>query len=275
MPVVSKGRALALLVLFYLLACGMSVAAISLAARTPADSPAELLANPWLLIAKFGPSLAGLIVAAVIGRDRLAALLADVVVVRDPLALIGWGVAFPAAVTLAAAFIGAQVHAPPLATRPIDLTVMGHALEFIGLRTFLGGGLGEEIGFRGVALPLLLLLTGPRRAAVILGLAWGLWHAPALFGKGPLIWVAQIVLTTSISVFFAYVWVRVRNGLPIVILMHGALNGWTLIIEKLLFPALDNDLVWQAGRILILVALAVGLCFARWPTSRTGIGAAP
>lgn len=43
------------------------------------------------------------------------------------------------------------------------------------------GGLGEELGWRGFALPRLLTLMRPLYAALVLGFIWGLWHLPAFF----------------------------------------------------------------------------------------------
>jgi len=42
----------------------------------------------------------------------------------------------------------------------------------------------EEFGWRGVALPLLQQRFAPIRAALILGLVWGIWHLPAFFMSG-------------------------------------------------------------------------------------------
>ena len=41
-----------------------------------------------------------------------------------------------------------------------------------------GGPLGEEIGWRGYALPQLLSRYSPLASSLILGLVWGAWHAP-------------------------------------------------------------------------------------------------
>jgi membrane protease YdiL (CAAX protease family) len=46
------------------------------------------------------------------------------------------------------------------------------------------GPLGEELGWRGFALPRLLAITDPRRAAIFLGAIWALWHLPAFFLSG-------------------------------------------------------------------------------------------
>src|SRR5690606_23948229 len=43
------------------------------------------------------------------------------------------------------------------------------------------GSLGEELGWRGYALPGLLGLTDARVAAIVLGVVWAVWHLPAFF----------------------------------------------------------------------------------------------
>ena len=46
--------------------------------------------------------------------------------------------------------------------------------------------LGEELGWRGYALPRLLRLVSARAATLLLALAWGVWHAPMFFVFGSL-----------------------------------------------------------------------------------------
>jgi membrane protease YdiL (CAAX protease family) len=57
------------------------------------------------------------------------------------------------------------------------------AAEFVRV-LFLGGPLGEELGWRGFALPRLLARRSPFGASVLLGVVWGLWHAPLYFVPG-------------------------------------------------------------------------------------------
>lgn len=46
------------------------------------------------------------------------------------------------------------------------------------------GALGEELGWRGFALPRLLQLFDATRSAIVLGVIWTIWHAPAFLLDG-------------------------------------------------------------------------------------------
>jgi len=65
---------------------------------------------------------------------------------------------------------------------PIDaLPELMSAAVFFVYPALLAGPLGEEIGWRGVALPRLQQLHGPVKASLILGVLWAFWHAPIWF----------------------------------------------------------------------------------------------
>jgi membrane protease YdiL (CAAX protease family) len=52
------------------------------------------------------------------------------------------------------------------------------------LQSLLLGPLGEEFGWRGLALPLLQRRFSPFWSSLILGVVWATWHAPAFFMSG-------------------------------------------------------------------------------------------
>ncbi len=93
--------------------------------------------------------------------------------------------------------------------------------------------LGEEIGWRGYLLLILLKLTSPRKAVLLHGLLWGLAHAPLIyfgFNYGADYWGAPwsgILMMTLVCVvlgiWLAYVVIRSESLLPAVI-FHGASN---------------------------------------------------
>lgn len=93
--------------------------------------------------------------------------------------------------------------------------------------------IGEEIGWCGYLLPILLKLTSQRKAVLLHGLLWGLAHAPLIyfgFNYGSEYWGAPwtgILMMTLVCVvlgtWLAYVTIRSGSILPAVI-FHGAGN---------------------------------------------------
>jgi membrane protease YdiL (CAAX protease family) len=94
------------------------------------------------------------------------------------------------------------------------------------------GGLFEENGWRGFALPLLLQSFSPLKATVILGLLWGVWHFPVKFDlfnafgfAGALIYLSAFTLRlTFVSILMTYFWNRLGQTTIVAIAMHGLIN---------------------------------------------------
>lgn len=252
---------------FYVLACALSWFAYAQASDAPGLSVQDLLNDPWKLLAKFGPSLAGLAVAPFVWRRIRSATLGARSVGQRLGGLFVFGLVFPGLVTLAAALLGLATSEWP-ATFALTLDDGAEAASWIGLRTFLGGGLGEEIGFRAVMLALLLTLMGPRWASLIVGMAWGLWHYPVLAQASPAIWVAQFLLTISLSFIFTFLFLRSGGQISLMILLHGAINGWSDFFERSYLPQIDDNAVWQIARILIFASIAIGVACLRWRPPR-------
>jgi uncharacterized protein len=90
---------------------------------------------------------------------------------------------------------------------------------------------GEEVGWRGYALPLLAQRLGFAWASVVLGLIWACWHLPLFFlriagnneyGQPFPIWALGV---TGLSVAFAWLYVRTNGSLWPLMLMHSAVNN--------------------------------------------------
>ncbi|MFC6989983.1 CPBP family intramembrane glutamic endopeptidase [Haloplanus sp. GCM10025708] len=92
---------------------------------------------------------------------------------------------------------------------------------------------GEEFGWRGYLLPKLLPL-GWRRAVVVLGVVWGVWHWPVIamgynygFDYPGAPWLgllAMVWFTFVVGTFLAWVTVRAESVWPATI-GHAAVNG--------------------------------------------------
>ncbi|MGH7521134.1 MAG: lysostaphin resistance A-like protein [Gemmatimonadales bacterium] len=87
---------------------------------------------------------------------------------------------------------------------------------------------GEEIGWRGYALPRLTQRFGLGAAAILLGIIWAAWHLPLFFvaatdttGQSFPVYALSV---TAISVAIAWLYAR-TGSLLLAMLMHAAVNN--------------------------------------------------
>ena len=134
--------------------------------------------NPVFLLAVYAPGLSGVfLVWRHYGLKGLGGFFRRLALWRAPLTwwlflLLG----IPAIIYAAAAITG--TIGEPFRFAPWYLVFP--AL----VQSLLLGPLGEEFGWRGLALPLLQRRFAPFWASLILGLVWALWHAPAFVMSG-------------------------------------------------------------------------------------------
>ena len=102
---------------------------------------------------------------------------------------------------------------------------------------------GEEIGWRGYALPRLADRIGLRWSAIVLGAIWGFWHIPQFFirqadtyGQSVPVYVLQVV---AISVTMTWLWARTGRSLLPVMLLHSAVNNSKDIVPSQQMGATD------------------------------------
>jgi len=96
---------------------------------------------------------------------------------------------------------------------------------------------GEEIGWRGFALPRLARTVGLAPAAIIVGVAWAAWHLPLFYLLPAADTYHQSFLVyglgvTAISVAMAYLYRRSDNSLLLTMLMHAAVNNTKDIVPS-------------------------------------------
>lgn len=92
-----------------------------------------------------------------------------------------------------------------------------------------GGSVGEEIGWRGYALPLLLKRFNPVTASIVLGIIWSLWHIPidiavgfGVLGIGGII--LRLLTVIPMSVIITWFYLRSRYGIITSLLLHSGIN---------------------------------------------------
>jgi len=100
----------------------------------------------------------------------------------------------------------------------------------------IGGPLGEEIGWRGFALPRLLDRHSPAVASLLLATAWLLWHLPLFWMEGAAQKGGSIALfAAAVAVFsFLFTWAYRKSGgsLLAVLLLHTGINAPSLLVPE-------------------------------------------
>lgn len=104
---------------------------------------------------------------------------------------------------------------------------------------FLGGSFQEEFGWRGFALPRLLILHTPFTASLLLGIIWGFWHLPLFYISGLsqsyMTFTLFLPLTLAFSFIFTWIYCKTDYNLFSALLLHTALNT-----SLALFPPIEE-----------------------------------
>src|SRR5262249_38869526 len=179
--------------------------------------------HPLHYLAAFGPSIAGVILAArVEGWAGVRHLLARLVPTRA-------GVPWYAAVLVG---VPAANFAAPWLLVPDALSGLPSWDRLIWLVPLTlvtdTGPLGEEFGWRGFALPRLLRRWRPLAAALILGAIWWAWHLPTFFipalSQSQLSIPLFLVNSLALSILMTGLHLRSRGDLLLMILVHVIAN---------------------------------------------------
>ena len=226
---------------------------------------------PSVLLMQFaGPSIAGILMTGLLsGRTGLRDLLSR---------LLRWrtGARWYAAALLPGPLLVAVVLFPLSLVSPVFLpgivtTDDRIALLFFGVAWgLIGGGLLEELGWTGFAVPKLRLRYGGLATGLIAGLMWGAWHfliafwaSSALAGDQSLVIFVAGFLAFYVVALPAYrvlmVWVYDRTAsLLVAMLMHAVLSASTLILQP---QKTAGHLTWNLilGVVLWVIVAAVAV----------------
>lgn len=95
---------------------------------------------------------------------------------------------------------------------------------------------GEEIGWRGYALPRLSEHLGLPSASIVLGAIWAAWHLPFFFiggtDKSGQSFPVYFLSVTALSVAIAWLYWRTNGSLLLTMLMHAAVNNTKDIVPS-------------------------------------------
>lgn len=211
--------------------CFLSVVKMS-HAPSPTAPATAILRGLLLLLGTFAPALTALgVTARDEGRRGVGALLRRMFHCQ-----VGWrwyllAVAYMPAVKLSVALVYRLMTGawPRFGTDSWSIIVLA-----IIISTPVQAG--EEIGWRGYALPRLAGRFGFARASLLLGLIWACWHLPLFFlpgadkyGQSFPIWTLQVV---ALSVALTWLYAGTDGSLLLTMLMHSAVNQTVGIVPS-------------------------------------------
>jgi hypothetical protein len=225
---------------------------------------AKIPVMPW---GSFGPAIAAILVSLRSGgvRELLRPMLRFrargidyAIAVLAPMA---------AFVIAAVAELVARGSAPVFAN--LDKLWMAPLLWIVIL--IVGGPLGEEIGWRGFALPRLLPRLGPLGSSVAIGAMWLVWHLPLFWLEGAAQEGGSIALFAlavfAFAIIFTWFWIRTGGNLWLAIMIHTSINFTSVGLPAIL-PVLDDETIFTPVFTTILCACAL-LAAVRWQMRRS------
>ena len=229
-------------------------AAAIVAHGLPESSAHPGLRGALFLPGTFGPALVALAITAwTEGRAELAALLGRIVKWQVEARLYVFAIAYMVGIKLAVAL----VHRIALGAWP-RFGETQWLLMAVAILTSMWFQAGEEIGWRGYALPRLTARFGLARASVVLGVIWALWHLPLFFipvgdtfGQSFPMFLLEV---TALSVALAWLYWKSGGSLLLVMMMHAAINNTKDIVPSVTTGA-TNPFSLQASTVAWLTVL--------------------
>jgi membrane protease YdiL (CAAX protease family) len=220
---------------------------------------------PAQALGVLGPLVAAVVLTAREGgRAGLRSLLGRIV--RWRVAPVWYGVVLLAPVLLYLASMALKVilgGRPPgpgalIGALPMVLVYAAYMVVFVAI--------GEEVGWRGYALPALQARYGALVSSVILGTMWALWHLPLFFNPdlfySNLPFVLQLALQVPLAILFTWVFNSTGGSVLLAILLHATINAsgqlWKAMPEYSVEPASAAEAATATTHMNLLVAIVVG-----------------
>ncbi|RMG31347.1 MAG: CPBP family intramembrane metalloprotease [Bacteroidetes bacterium] len=222
------------------------------------------------LIGAYGPSIAAIIVQTVVDKQQLRPLLKKLIHFRAAAATMLFVVWVPIMLYLLA-YVGAGIYFSE------ELKVNWAAgfthIPFWVLAALPFGPMGEELGWRGFMLPELLKKHSLLKSTLLVGLAWGIWHAASFTFPGAAlpdfyelsVWTVAIFIvnTCCLSMVYSYVFLKTSGSVFYAILLHAFFNAAANITYDFLGKSEHTSLLSMAYLLNMAFACALGYVLIR------------
>lgn len=209
------------------------------------------------VVGTFGPSIVGTIFLVHLNKRHVASILKETFLLRG-----GFGTVYLTLLLMPSILGGAYLitHFVFGISYDLEWFKQPQMIPIVFLYIlFLGGPLGEEIGWRGFALPELLKRYSPFVASLVLGMVWTFWHLPAFFIPGSaqqgVPFLLYIINTLVLTMILTVLHLRTRtisNALYFHASANAALGVFYIIDEPLALMFIAVGMFTTLGVLLYL-----------------------
>jgi membrane protease YdiL (CAAX protease family) len=237
-------------------------AAVILGTLAPGSPRLGGLAGLLLLLGTVAPSLVAIgVTARADGRSGLRAMLRRLLAWRVGARWYLFAIGYMVAIKLAAALVQRAVTGA--------WPRLGEVAWYIVAANIVvttAGQAGEEIGWRGYALPRLAARIGLAKASLLLGVIWACWHLPLFFIPGLTqtgqSFAVYLLMVPALSVAIAWLYGHTNGSLLLAMPMHASINQTSKIVP-MVDPAATNPLALSQSLVawLILALLWIGAAY--------------
>lgn len=224
----------------------------------------------------YGPALAAVVAAAIVGGrselSRLGRRLLEwriglrwyLVILFGPLAL----ALLESAILSIVSEVTWSESLPAPFTEPLMSTII------LLLILSVTDGIGEELGWRGFAMPHMLQRSSAVFASLLLGVLWAAWHLPLFWTEGSALEGSSVVFLfarlPAAAVVYTWLLQHTRGSVLAAALFHGALSVFAPTPPPAgadVTGSIVSIVVWWAAA-LALIALARPERLDQWPRAR-------
>jgi membrane protease YdiL (CAAX protease family) len=220
---------------------------------------------PVLAIAGYMPTLAALIVTGMTaGRKGIRALLGKLAIWRVGgqwylFAIFGLSAVCVLTILIYNQLAGSNKLPILAANTPHFSGPVAMAVGIVFLYLQVGLINGEELAWRGFALPRLQARWNALNASLILGVFWTLFHLPLFFtlvgsAQAGRSFASFTLSTLALSILYTWMYNHTRGSVLLAYMLHAAANTWTLVFSIEPANALQG---WIMTGIIVALAVVV------------------
>lgn len=224
---------------------------------------------PTNFLGSFGPAIGALIGTGVIrGKPGLRNILKSLINWRTS----AWSYLFAILFVIIVYVITAGITylIDPALLKFGKMPGLPESIVYFFIIAFLGGPLGEEIGWRGFLQPQLLRKFTPLAASLFIALIWLLWHIPLFWlegaaqAGGSVIYFGLSVL--AMAFLFTLLYLKSKGSLLLAIIFHTVINYVSAFIIPFILPLTEKDKTFGHISTYLLFGSAVALFIIYYKT---------